>query len=317
MGFDRRLYCIVKLVSTSRIESMAQNQQDIVPMENADDIHQNEQLRQDQVENNAGGYVWEVDDKKRLDRFLILGSELPTYYTTDKELGRENAECILRLLKAGRGVEVVNEILEFSVEGRTAKQNPIMLAFAMCARLGDPPTKKRAYEVLPQICRIPTHLFMFVARCKTLSQPSGGWGRAPRKAIQTWYTKKPPMKLVMDVTKYQKREGWSHADLARVIHLKSDDPAIQCILKYAVRGYDEMLAGFPESENNSEELKSVLDFLKAVEEMKKLTKDDEDRVVELIEREQLVREHIPTVCLGSVKVWFGTLMHTSLSFYSV
>ena len=265
-------------------------------------IPQNEKIRDDQVENSAKGMVWQVNDLNRLRRFLVLGSEQPTYYIGQKELGTENAKAIWRLFEAGRGVEVVNEILIFSLEGRTAKQNSIMLALAMCARLGDLPTKRRAYEMMPQICRIPTHLFMFVAQSKKLSHPTTGWGRAPRKAIQKWYNEKSPMKLAMAITKYQKREGWSHADIARVTHPKSDNPAIQCVLKYAVRGFAEMLTAFPDSVQNSEELNSVLSFFKAVEEMKRLTMDDEDRVVELIEGQQLVREHIPTVCLGSKKV---------------
>jgi 60 kDa SS-A/Ro ribonucleoprotein len=278
------------------------NQQPAEPMEQSDNIPQTEKIRKDQVENSAKGMVWLVDDMNRLRRFLVLGSEQPTYYIGKRELGMENAKAILRLFEAGRGLEVVNEILIFSLEGRTAKQDPIMLALAMCARLGDLPTKRRAYELMPQICRIPTHLFMFVVFSRKLSQDGKGWGRAPRKAIQKWYIEKSPMKLAMAITKYQKREGWSHADIARVTHLKSDNPAIQCVLKYAVRGFAEMSTAFPDSVQNSEELNSVLSFFKAVEDMKKLTMDNEDRVVELIEGHQLVREHIPTVCLGSKKV---------------
>ena len=265
-------------------------------------IPPSEKIRDDQVENSAEGMVWRVDDINRLRRFLVLGSEGATYYTGERELGKENARAIWCLFEAGRGVEVVNEILTFSLEGRTAKQNSIMLALAMCARLGDLPTKRRAYEVMPQICRIPTHLFMFVAQSKKLSPDGKGWGRAPRKAIQKWYIEKSPMKLAMAITKYQKREGWSHADIARVTHLKSDNPAIQCVLKYVVRGFAEMSTAFPDSVQNSEELNSVLNFFKAVEEMKMLTMEDADRVVELIEGQQLVREHIPTVCLRSEKV---------------
>lgn len=267
-----------------------------------ENIPQKHTLSKEQIENSAKGFVWKVDDMKRFHRFLVLGSENPTYYIGEKQLGKENAQAILNLFEAGQGVKVVNEILTFSLQGRAIKQNPIMFALAICARLGDIKTKQRAYEVLPQICRIATHLFMFVAYCKTLSAPTTGWGRASRKAIQKWYIEKPPLKLAMDITKYQKREGWTHADIARVAHVKSDNPATQCVLKYAVRGFTEMLTAFPESDNNSDELNSVLSFLKAVEEMKKLNIDNEDKIVELIEEMQLVREHIPTVCLGSKKV---------------
>ena len=43
---------------------------------------QNERMlgRPEQVENNAGGFVWKIDDFARLRRFLILGSEGGTYY---------------------------------------------------------------------------------------------------------------------------------------------------------------------------------------------------------------------------------------------
>lgn len=286
---------------------MAQNQSEPMEHDMQQSVCQKEQLRKDQVKNFAGGFVWQVDDKKRFVRFLVLGTEQPAYRPVDEQLGKDNARSIIRLLETGNGIEVVDTILKFSLEGRTSRQNPIMLALAMCARLGDLKTKQKAYEVLSEICRIPTHLFMFVAQSKILSQTGSGWGRAARKAIQKWYTTKQPMKLAMDVTKYQKREGWSHADIARVAHMKSDNPAIQCVLKYAVRGFDEMTAAFPESDQNSQELKSVLRFLKAVEEMKKLTIENEDRVVELIEGQDLVREHIPTVCLGSIKVLYKYL----------
>jgi len=49
----------------------------------------------DQVENDAGGYVYSLDDWKRLDRFLILGSEGGTYYVRETRFTFENA--VLRI----------------------------------------------------------------------------------------------------------------------------------------------------------------------------------------------------------------------------
>lgn len=82
----------------------------------------------------------------------------------EKELGIENAQSIIRLISAGRGLEVVETIKTFSIEGRTAKQNPIMFALALCAKSDHLPTKQAAYASLLEICRIPTHLFMYVNR---------------------------------------------------------------------------------------------------------------------------------------------------------
>ena len=265
---------------------------------------------QSQVINSAGGFVWKVDDMTRLRRFLVLGSESPTYYIEDKQLEQENARSILHLLQAGSGVEVVNEILKYSVEGRTVKQNAIMFALAICARHEDLETKRRAYEVVPQVCRIPTHLFMFVDLCKKRSPNSSGWGRAHRKAIRKWYTSKEPMKLAQEITKYQKREGWSHRDVARLMHLKPDGTDVcdelAVIMKYVVRGWEEVMQYYFPAEGShpliDQGTNKVLEFLKAVEDVKRMTPEDESDVVNLIREYRLVREHIPTPCLNQVEV---------------
>jgi 60 kDa SS-A/Ro ribonucleoprotein len=268
------------------------------------------------VANNVEGFVWRVDDMKRLHRFLILGSESPTYYIGERTLGRENARAISNLLQGGRGFEVVNEIRKFSTQGRTVKQDPIMFALAMCARLGDLPTKSRAYKVLPQVCRIPTHLFMFIHFCEMLSINLGrsttGWGRAHRNAMKKWYISKAsdPMKLAMDVTKYQKREGWSHRDVARLTHLNPDAANVPdglfAIMMYIARGWNEVHQFyFPENgppPDRSATTDAVLQFLNAVEAVKQLTVADLPQVVYLIQRHNLVREHLPTQLLNSIQV---------------
>ena len=266
-----------------------------------------------QVQNRAGGYGWEVDDLKRFRRFLVLGCEQPTYYIGEKELGLDNVLALSRLIASSRGVEVVEEIVNFSVEGRTAKQGPIIFALATCARSNHLETKRKAYEVLSQVCRTPTHLFMFVDMCEKISNPTTGWGRAHRSAIKKWYTSKEPMKLAMDITKYQRREGWSHVDLARLMHLKPEGEALACIMKYIVKGYELAESTYLRSGMN-QNTNHVLEFFKAVEEVKKLTIENEQRIVELIRQHKLVREHIPTACLNSVEVISYYLHYPSCSF---
>src|SRR5688572_9938016 len=60
-----------------------------------------------QVRNSAGGYVWDVDDWKRLDRFLILGSEGGTYYIAERALTEENANAVRRCIESD-GLRAVN-----------------------------------------------------------------------------------------------------------------------------------------------------------------------------------------------------------------
>jgi 60 kDa SS-A/Ro ribonucleoprotein len=61
-----------------------------------------------QAPNSAGGFAWEVDDWKRLRRFLILGTEAGSYYASEWALTRENAQALERCILAdgrrcGRG----------------------------------------------------------------------------------------------------------------------------------------------------------------------------------------------------------------------
>lgn len=85
-----------------------------------------------QVKNSAGGYSFAVDDMMHLQRFLVLGSSSNTYYTTARKLTRENLDAVERLLKAGRGREVVDKIVEISHQGRATSNDPALFALARC-----------------------------------------------------------------------------------------------------------------------------------------------------------------------------------------
>ncbi|XP_070532315.1 RNA-binding protein RO60-like [Ptychodera flava] len=268
---------------------------------------QTQPLVNDQVQNEAGGYVWEVTDMKRLHRFLCLGSEAGTYYVRDNlDLGKQNVTCIERLIENGDGEKVVDELKKFSVEGRTAKQEPLILALAMCARSSDLQTKQAAYKVLAEVCRIPTHLFMFVDNVERISKMSKGtgWGRAQRRAIQQWYNDKNAKSLALAVTKYRQRNGWSHKDLLRLAHIKPANDGIALVFKYIVKGLDAVKEEF-KIEDSPDDVKVAMTFLEAVEDMKNT--GDEVRAVTLIEEHGLVREHIPTNRLKSRNIWKALL----------
>ena len=61
-----------------------------------DPVSQDEKLSYDQVKNSAGGYSYKVNDKTRVLRFLCLGTEGGSYYAKEKELKRENVQCMDR-----------------------------------------------------------------------------------------------------------------------------------------------------------------------------------------------------------------------------
>ncbi|CAF3961701.1 unnamed protein product [Rotaria sordida] len=301
-----------------------------------ENIPQSQPLTNDQVQNNAGGFSWAVDDMQRLRRFLCLGSEGGTYYQGEKELGVENAQAILKLIADGRGSEVVETIKTYSIEGRTSKQNPIMFALALCAKSTDLLTKRAAYSSLSEICRIPTHLFMFIKYAHALGQ---NWGRAQRRAVSNWYIEQNPSKLAMAITKYQNREGYSHRDILRLAHPSTKDPLLCFLFDYITHGFkqaNENLNKPKEStngNNNTEDItekdqqqqeqkqqkenlndeddetnnkklvtiEQLKDFLETVEKVKISTNEDE--LITAIRQHHLVREHMPTNMLNSKSIW--------------
>ncbi|CAF0810672.1 unnamed protein product [Didymodactylos carnosus] len=301
-----------------------------------EDIPQTTRLTNDQVENSAGGFVYAIDNMQRLRRFLCLGSEGGTYYIGEKELGIENAKAVLELIKAGRGEEVVAEVKKFSLEGRTSKQNPIMFVLALCAKSDHLPTKQAAYKALADVCRIPTHLFMFLKYAHALGQ---GWGRAQRNAVSAWYTTQNPSKLAMAITKYQNREGYTHRDVLRLSHPKTTNPLLRFLFVYITKGFEKAIESLQTapttaetttdttidsnadtsthtSKQNDDGMEEEINekitttaelqaFLAAVEEAKKSTNEQE--LIESIKKFHLVREHMPTTVLNSVGIWTALL----------
>lgn len=164
-----------------------------------------------QVPNSADGYSWTVDDWTRLDRFLILGSDAPTYYATAVALTKENAESVLRCITAD-GQRTVTEIVAVSQAGRAPRNDPAIFALAMCASLGDIAVRRAALDALPLVCRTGTHLFTFA----TYVEQFRGWGRSLRRAVGAWYTEKDADALAYQLVKYRQRNGWTHRDLLRL-----------------------------------------------------------------------------------------------------
>jgi 60 kDa SS-A/Ro ribonucleoprotein len=270
-------------------------------MQNAgdEDVPQSEPLSANQVKNEAGGFTYAVDNMCRLKRFIVMGSEGGTYYATEKEVSKDNATCLMALIEEGKGPRAVEVLKQYSVEGRTAKQNPIIFALAVFARCVHLETKRAAYEALPSILRIPTHLFTFVEYCEELSKPKTGWGRSHRKAICKWYNNKKPKNLAVLVTKYKQRDGWSHRDLFRLCHIKPEEPSIGFIVKYVIKGLSDELKKEASKSGVSQVISNVYEFLSIVESTKTM---NEDELAVAIREHQLVREHIPTDKLGSKEV---------------
>lgn len=250
---------------------------------------QSEPVSKNQVPNSAGGFTFQLDKWKRLERFLMLGAESGTYYITERDLVKENVSCLEECIKED-GVKTVNVIASISDDGRAPKNDPALFALAVCFKKGDLKTKREAAHALPLVARIGTHLFHFAQFMDALKV---GWGPVVRRAVSEWYVARDVDKLAYQLVKYQSRDGWSHRDLLRLSHPKAVDQRQNHALGWATG-----------SVRNEFNVDSLPNLLAAFDEAKTATAE---RTVELIREHNLPRECVKTEYLNDVSVWEALL----------
>lgn len=249
-----------------------------------------------QVLNSAGGYVFELDDWGRLDRFLVLGTEGGTYYVKQRELTIAAAEAVRRCINAD-GVRTVNRITEISREGRAARNDPAIFALAMCMAYGSVDTRRTAADNLSGVCRTGTHLFHFAQYVNNLGK---GWGRVLKRAMASWYSDRDESSLAYQMIKYRQRDGWTHADLLRLAHPAKGSNSYL---------YDWALRDFPthKVEGHIVDTESLFNnkFISGYAALQGVT--DAKVAAKLIVDYKLPREAVPTPLLKSPEVWEALL----------
>jgi len=268
------------------------------------------------AKNNAGGFSFVVSPWDQLDRFLILGTEGGTYYVGERELTKANAQNVLRLI-AQDGIRVVNRVVEISDAGRAPKNDPALFVLALASAADSEATRKAALDALPKVARIGTHLFHFAAFVDGVR----GWGRALRRAVGNWYLDMPLDRLANQAIKYQQRDGWSHRDMLRLGHPKTDDAARDAVLRWMVGGLDNV--GAKDYVRGSAVLEDEVRLARAdasailhpqilaFEDAKRATSAKE--IIKLIVDHNLPREAIPTQFLNDAKVWEALLTNMPLT----
>lgn len=231
------------------------------------------------VENSAGGQSYKVSRWQQLDRFLILGAEGGTYYVSERDLTKQNLTAVKECL-AEDGPRAVARIAEVSERGLAPKNDPALFALACATGSPDLATRQAAYQALPRVARIGTHLFHFMEYRKVF----GGDGSGFRRAVRRWYAGKTPEQLAYDLVKYRQRDGWAARDVLRVAH-----PPHSPVFRWA--------AGKPVEEA----LPQVIQDFQAVQ----VEGADWRKLLNAVAR--LPREALPTKWLTVPEVWAALL----------
>ena len=260
----------------------------------------------DMAKNNSGGYVFEVEDFERMKRFLILGSEGGSYYVGQRDLTRQNVDCILRALDNDFR-KALDTIVDISTSGRSPSNDPAIFALALASSyglngMGSPESAKdaerhrnRAYARVSKVCRTSTHLFSYLSYCKMFR----GMGSGLRKAIADWYLSKDLNKLAYQAIKYRQRDGWSHRDVLRLVRPKAWRTGRNNLFKWIVgKG------------NSSDELPRIIrGFEMANAPLSSIAKRNGEGafIAALINEYGLPREAVPTNFLKDPAVWDALL----------
>ena len=183
-----------------------------------------------QVLNDAGGYVWKLSTFEHVNRYLVLGGakDMGNYYRQSSDVNLECALSVLKMIRdpdASQFVQLCALLKAVSVGGRAPKQEPVLLSLAAAIVFAKNAAEKQiAFETMKECVRIPTHMFMLAGFVRDLSmskpeKKGKGWGAGFRKAISHYYTSRNGRDLAFQMTKYQNREGWTHADIIRMVHI--------------------------------------------------------------------------------------------------
>jgi len=248
--------------------------------------------RTDEVKNNAGGFVFLVNEWDRLNRFLMLGSEGGTYYVGEKKLTRDNATAVVDLIKKD-GKRVVQTIVNVSQEGRAAKNDPAIFALTLALTFGDAETKQAGYAAIKDVCRTGTHLFTLAQFIQDLR----GWSRGLRKGVAAFYEVRTPESLAYQLIKYRQRDGWTHKDVLKIAHPgkdKTQDSERARLYRWALgKPVEGKLPVLVEAFEEAQTLKA--------------NKDDVKRAVALITDAKLPWEALPTELLREKVIWEALL----------
>jgi 60 kDa SS-A/Ro ribonucleoprotein len=276
----------------------------------------------DMVENNAGGFVFKLDEWKQLERFLILGSEGGTFYVSEKKLTAENANLVLLLLKKD-GLKVVEKTVEMLKSGRAPKPDIGIFVLALAASKGDDATRKAALAAVPTALKTGTQLLKFVDSVNGLR----GWGRGLKKAIQLWFKGKKSETLALQLVKYKQREGWSMKDVLRLAKPVPETEVQGKLFGWTAKHEKAEWAKAPVAPGDK-----ALDFVWAAEQAVAVKFVDENatdaqakavlaeanqasvkKLVELITTYRLPREALPTEALNQAEVWEALLQEMPMT----
>lgn len=178
---------------------------------------QTQKARADQIKNSAGGYVFKLSQADALDRFLILGTEGGTYYSSEKELSQRGMQlvhsCAARMSPAQFMERVVH------AANNAPKRTYALYALAVGLSAPSMELKNAARKSITKCVFTGTDFFELVSYIEALR----GWGVSARRALNEILLGEDVERLGLWAVKYRERHGWTWRDALRIAHPKRSE----------------------------------------------------------------------------------------------
>lgn len=263
--------------------------------------------------NSCGKEVYELSQKDVLRRFMFLGTEKGTFYASPTKLTELHMDNLKNLLTNKKYDVILDVVKEYMP--KVFKRDYILLVLAYsCSFIKLSPNqedeekkfKEEFLKCASEVCITPYYLFMFIEFYqeinKKLFDGAKAWNNSIKKMVADWYLSKDSKKLAYLVTKYRKRNNFTHRDVLRLCHVKSLDSCINMVFAFVVKEYgtEGRIQCLRESKTDE-----IYSYLEAFEKIHK--EESEENVAELIKKYKFTREHVPTPLLKSKMVWEALL----------
>lgn len=244
-----------------------------------------------QVQNNAKGYVFEIEPMAFLRRFLVLGTGSGTYYVNAKKHTENAINALIEIAKSD-GKTFVDETMRVSVNGLAKDNTNALFALAVALSYGDKDTKEYAVTRSSDIARIPTHWFTLFEFLDNMRGRGAVIKRLRKHLINILSTER----LGYYAAKYPSRGKWSMRDFVRIARPKARDDAQNSVLRYIVKGEFEVAS--------SEEIPEYMRYIVG----KNIAPNvSENLRADHIRSYKLTHEMIPTEWKNDPAVWEALL----------
>lgn len=213
-------------------------------------------LGENQVENDAGGYVFRSSDAESFKRFLILGSDTNSYYASKKKLTQESLKNTFKFIDM-HPVDAFNTLYEVSQKRSAPKVSPTLMALAYLSSNRDVNIRKLVYAHLTDICRTASHLFEFIENVHLFR----GWSRGLRESVSRFYERTD---LGYQLIKYRNRNGFTHKNILKLAHPKPHNDYQQDLFSWLCRDtavHDGLVNAFIEIQNPSTTVQRALQLI--------------------------------------------------------